>query len=395
MLNFVLDVNYEGLVKGKAAVDSVRLMQGRTLQGPHNWTSDFQYNQSELEYLKSPNCTFSGVFVQQLLSMVNSCNIEVFMIDTKSKGKAKLTTNEVKWECTLRRTKSVNVTNTVKLGLLNDTFFALIDIPPMDVEDERPATVVVDSSLPCAEYPRLTDLSKSDMSNLTTADFMAIFTAHRPLRKSVKGNGTCWLDAIMGTLHVLEHGNTVTRSAKQEENPPTTKDIGCSQILLEEMKNEMLEVPAPVAKSSLLNFKIFEQKVHDAYVWLPLHATGSASFSAHEFFWLISRLCGRQVIIMDLKILQLHDEAKSGAWENAGEHAQHRVFNGESGQKMGRALNLVAVIRRLEEEPWTLVIEFNGKDHYAYYSQVEAIRRYDTHRMKTTRKRMKELHCSK
>ena len=59
------------------------------------------------------------------------------------------------------------------------------------------------------------------------------------LRYAVRGNGTCWLYAILAALGVLEHANEMPLQGSQAELKPTNNDLSLSELFIEKMRAEV------------------------------------------------------------------------------------------------------------------------------------------------------------
>jgi hypothetical protein len=83
----------------------------------------------------------------------------------------------------------------------------------------------------------VSQMTAKERESLTNSQMLGMLNSLVGERYIVKGNGTCWLYAVMGALGVLEHGKKSMLAEKDtKESSPTARDEARSQWLLAEMR---------------------------------------------------------------------------------------------------------------------------------------------------------------
>ena len=188
-------------------------------------------------------------------------------------------------------------------------------------------------------------------------------------RHDVAANGTCWLYAVMGALHVLEAMRMISVYVfgKATKISPSRKDVSLSEAFLDVMNREFQDFPEPPAKelSRREDFDKMARQMDIMRVWNFEMGEEMAPFGGDKQFFLLARALGRHIVC-------LHGPTMAPLWVNANRNQiglnrmakLHQLFGKESMSIEPRMVSIVGVLLHLEQFPDTLVVEWDGVNHY-------------------------------
>jgi len=80
----------------------------------------------------------------------------------------------------------------------------------------------------------VSDMTPEEVSTLTKSSVHGMLTLRAGEHFEVKGNGTCWLYAVMGSMRMLEHGTKKSLYTNSAANmAPTNQDVRFSEVAVE------------------------------------------------------------------------------------------------------------------------------------------------------------------
>ena len=200
-------------------------------------------------------------------------------------------------------------------------------------------------------------------------------------RVTVKGNGTCWLYAVMaGFGDMLEHANPCAITNKQQlEKKVTKKDYHVSRILINQMKAHVLANFNNLPEETLLDLRTEMQGIEAATT--DRKGTYGGGFDS---YCILSNLLGLHIVCLDLSRPDVFfmfngaetcrreeipmDELESKLFmlvENVGRFVVVE-FNGEHGTRAGHFAGYWPPPSRRFEIPSFLRSAFPGLTHLAY-----------------------------
>ena len=200
-------------------------------------------------------------------------------------------------------------------------------------------------------------------------------------RVTVKGNGTCWLYAVMaGFGDMLEHANPCAITMKHQlEKKVTKKDYHVSRILINQMKAHVLANFNNLPKEILLDLRTEMQGIEAA----TTDRKGTYGGGWHSYC-ILSNLLGLHIVCLDLSRPDVFfmfngaetcrreeismDELESKLLmlvENVGRFVVVE-FNGEHGTRAGHFAGYWPPPSRRFEIPSFLRSAFPGLTHLAY-----------------------------
>ena len=235
----------------------------------------------------------------------------------------------------------------------------------------RPNSMVATSSSPAppGPSPALGKMKREDWNRMTYKEGMLLLSKKGGDRHDVAANGTCWLYAVMGALRVLEAMRMISVYVfgKATKISPSRKDVSLSEAFLDAMNREFQEIPEPPAKelSRREDFDKMARQMEELRVWNFEMGEEMAPFGGDKQFFLLARALGRHIVV-------LHGPTMAPLWANANRNmvglnrtdTRHRLFAKESMSFEPRSKSLVGVLLHLELFPDTLVVEWDGVNHY-------------------------------
>lgn len=222
---------------------------------------------------------------------------------------------------------------------------------------------------------RLLNMSPEQRAALTYRELLPITMERIGVRYIVKGNGSCGFYAIAGAANALEHGKQCILTDDLGESSPTKSDVRLSELLLAEMKKFCRdELPAILEDDSVVcdrvELEVLQKSVDMLNVWAPIMGTATfARYTGHNELWLLSRICGRDVMVLHKPTLLHASRNSRQVCDNSAALRKHFMYYGASLQVSPRALTLLEAVMELERaESPILVLEFcPSRQHFSYY----------------------------
>ena len=204
-----------------------------------------------------------------------------------------------------------------------------------DVDEERPE-----------EIP-----SSSVQQSVTTEPSAAALFGEGALllgrRVTVRGNGTCWLYAVMAGLGVLQHANSRPLRGTQREMKPTDEDYKLSALFLSKMKAEVKQMKMKDHED--IDAKIIATKTQPTS---PCWGGGPTDYACLSF---MLQCC--------IVVLNLAKPSKTMCYRG----------NSKGGFRTLSQSALAELLQSaVENSEATLVVEYDGHAHYAAYESPES-----------------------
>ena len=164
---------------------------------------------------------------------------------------------------------------------------------------------------------------------------------------TVRGNGTCWLYAVMAALGVLQHANPKSLRSEQEEKIPTDGDYDLSAVFLSKMQVAVTSMNLPQGAKDLEGKTIATKEHPSCTCW----GGGETDYAVLSY-------------LLECNILKL-DQANPSKTSlySAGSKGRVKYLTEE-----GLKLHLAHAVEHGEPN---LVVEFNGHyeggGHFAAY----------------------------
>ena len=217
--------------------------------------------------------------------------------------------------------------------------------------------------------PALGKMKRSELDKIPYGKAASFLARRGGDPHDVAANGTCWLYAVMGALHVLDAQRLCSPyvATNATKITPSKKDVGLSEVFLAAMKREFLSFPAPKARetSRKEDFAEVARQLETMRVWNFDLGDEMAPFGGDKQLFLLARVLERHIVV-------LHGETMAGIRDSANRNLKdlnrtpktHRKFAKESESIVPREVGLVSVLLLIEEFPDTLVIEIHDSNHY-------------------------------
>ena len=235
----------------------------------------------------------------------------------------------------------------------------------------RPKSMVATSSSPAppGPSPALGKMKREDWNRMTYKEGMLLLSRKGGDRHDVAANGTCWLYAVMGALHVLDAQRLCSPyvATNATKITPSKKDVGLSEVFLAAMKREFLSFPAPKARetSRKEDFAEVARQLETMRVWNFDLGNEMAQFGGDKQLFLLARVLERHIVVLHGETMaEIRDSANRSLKDLNRTPKTHRKFAKESESIVPREVGLVSVLLLIEEFPDTLVIEIHDSNHY-------------------------------
>ena len=249
----------------------------------------------------------------------------------------------------------------------------LRDTPPtrsIAVTRRRPVRLYIGARQSMALVSQMT---AKERESLTNSQMLGMLNSLVGERYIVKGNGTCWLYAVMGALGVLEHGKKSMLAEKDtKESSPTARDEARSKWLLAEMRT-FCEIDVPQPEGGQPGFAKEREQLCESLkslkVWHRGMGARHATKGGAELFWLLSCMAEAGVVVLDKTTLGKAARKPRAPYKNTPAEQKHASYWGGTAKMAPRTLTLMSTVKMLQTTTHPLlVIEFDSTaEHFAYY----------------------------